>query len=393
MAVPKGPPDDPPSTNAAAKLSRTAKRNAMKRAAARRRSAENAGIPHKDKPKAKKQKRAEGAPADGADVALRVLFEDEHLIAVNKPPGLLCHPSPGYWDSGTVVHSLPDRERSAGFSPIPEVMLAARLGPTGESDSFIPRAIVHRLDKGTSGVLLVAKSPLAEAHLGAAFRGRSTSKTYVAILAGRPHLPHDAGLRGTRGAASAISERDHSKGGGIAIQAPIGKDEEATNGRMAVVDDVRRGKHASSVVHLHAYSPTHGLTLATVDLHTGRQHQIRVHAAFLGAPVANDDLYDPHGAPSFRASYSSLACGGSLGRGRPLLHAWRMHVAHPVESTPHLDVAAPLPRDLASIVSHMWPALPRDPRDWPELTIAQLDELHGAGAESRNDRRPGRRAD
>ena len=91
---------------------------------------------------------------------------------------------------------------------------------------------------------------------------------------------------------------------------------------------VSLGKHASSVLYLHAYSAAHNVTLASVDLHTGRQHQIRVHAAFLGSPVANDDQYDPRGAPVFRAALGAVA--GGLARGRPLLHAWAMRVAHPV---------------------------------------------------------------
>jgi len=132
---------------AIAKLSRTAKRNAMKRRAAQRKTAEVTPAEAGEKKSKRKEKKSPGA-SSSADGRLAVLFEDEHVIAINKPPGLLCHPSPGYWDSGTIVHALPNRQRTPHFSPIPDEMMSARLDPTGEDDSFIPRAIVHRLDKG-----------------------------------------------------------------------------------------------------------------------------------------------------------------------------------------------------------------------------------------------------
>jgi 23S rRNA-/tRNA-specific pseudouridylate synthase len=125
--------------------------------------------------------------------------------------------------------------------------------------------MVHRLDKGTSGVLIIAKTPRAEAHLGSAFRGRSTRKTYVALLSGLPRLPASGQWVG------AVRERGVADGGGVAVDAPIGqaayKGGGASRGRMAVAAD---GKPASSVVHVHAYSHAHGLTLASVELHTGR---------------------------------------------------------------------------------------------------------------------------
>lgn len=362
-----GPPANSSAAPAAAatKISRTAKRNAMKRAA-KKRAAESAAPAEAGakKQKRKRSDRAVGAAVSADSGVLQVLFEDEHLIALNKPPGLLCHPSPGHWESGTVVHGLAARQRTPAFSPIPEIMLEARLDPTGEDDSFIPRAIVHRLDKGTSGVLLIAKTPRAEAHLGSAFRGRTTRKAYVVLLAGLPRLPEDGPW------AAAVRERGTGDGGGVAVEAPIGREAStggASRGRMAVAAD---GKPASSVVHLHAHSPAHGLTLASVDLHTGRQHQIRVHTLLLGAPVANDDLYDPRGAPAVRAALGAAA--GGLSRGRVLLHACRMRVSHPCDGSAPLDVRAPLPTDIRSIVSRLWPGIGVDPAAWPERTLAQL---------------------
>ena len=116
---------------------------------------------------AKKAKAAVLAAAGSASTqtlaaALAVIHEDEHLIAINKPAGLLCHPSPGFWEHGTVVHALGARERTPGYSELGAHMLEARRSYTGEADSFIPRAIVHRLDRHTTGVMLVAKTELAE---------------------------------------------------------------------------------------------------------------------------------------------------------------------------------------------------------------------------------------
>lgn len=101
-------------------------------------------------------------PVCSGDGSLRVIHEDEHVIAIDKPAGMVCHPCHGFWEAGSVIHGLSTRQRLAGFTPIDSAMLCARQRPTGEQDSFIPRAIVHRLDRGTTGVLLLAKTVEAE---------------------------------------------------------------------------------------------------------------------------------------------------------------------------------------------------------------------------------------
>jgi len=239
-------------------------------------------------------------------------------MAINKPAGMLCHPSPGYWDHGTVVHALGGR--------IPAKMQKHRESYTGEDDSFIPRAIVHRLDKGTTGVLLVAKSPAAEQSLTEQFKGRSMKKRYVAVLLGHP------------GGSSRSST--------IHVNEPIGRDP-ARPGKMIVTAD---GKVAKSVVRVHAYSEERDLSLVTVELLTGRQHQIRVHCAHLGAAVADDaDYAEGSALQAFRKVFKKLPSK------RPLLHCWRMQLAHPTRAQEPLTVRAPLPPDMRSVLARLWP--------------------------------------
>ena len=281
--------------------------------------------------------------------ALEVLHEDVHALVISKPQGMLCHPSPGFWDHGTVVHALGKRSRLAGFSVIPEEMMQPRQGYTGEADSVIPRAIVHRLDRGTTGLMVIAKTPLAEAHFAQAFKLRTTRKRYVAVLSGRPN-----------GGIGAVVEEG---GALIRVSAPIDRDP-ARPGKMLVAPS---GKAAQSVVHVHAWSAASRVSLVSVDLLTGRQHQIRVHCAHLGAPLANDEAYStPDEVRKLRASL------GPLPRNRPLLHAWSMEVAHPDQAcgTP-LSVRAPLPADMESVIGRLWPNLGMNPAAWPQLNLGE----------------------
>uniref|UniRef100_A0A0D3J9N6 Pseudouridine synthase RsuA/RluA-like domain-containing protein n=2 Tax=Emiliania huxleyi TaxID=2903 RepID=A0A0D3J9N6_EMIH1 len=154
------------SASAADKPSRTIRRRALKQRAAQAKRA----AAEKPKPKPK-PRRAESSRSG----SLPVLHEDQHVIAVDKPAGMLSHASEGD-SSASLVDALAGRQVVAGHSPLSEEMLMPRLAPTGEPDSHIPRCVVHRLDRGTSGALLLAKTPQAEAALGAAFRSRTTAK-------------------------------------------------------------------------------------------------------------------------------------------------------------------------------------------------------------------------
>lgn len=326
-------------------LSKTQKRKMQKKRAAERKTKERQAAP-------KASSSSDRKTAHSA-ASLAVVYEDEHLIAINKPAGLLCHPSPGFWDHGTVVHALGARQQIPGFSEVSEKMLAARQSHTGEADSFIPRCIVHRLDRGTTGVMLIAKSEIAEAQLTEHFKQRTTSKTYIALLSGRPRDTAAAGYT----QISALESGD-----GWRIEAPIGPDR-TRPGRMEVAAG---GKPATTVLRVHAHCHTQSLELClvSVELLTGRQHQIRVHCSqCLGAPLANDDMY---GGPRVEG----------VAKKRPLLHAWSMAVPHPATkdgtSTSMVHARAPLPEDMRLLVSRHFPLLDADdPSGWPRLPPLQ----------------------
>ena len=213
---------------------------------------------------------------------LSVPFEDEHLLVVDKPPGLVVHPAPGH-ASGTLVHGLLAYDVEGG------------------EESERP-GIVHRLDRDTSGLLVVARSPEAHRRLEELVRTRALTREYLALVAGRP-----SSRRGT-------------------IDAPIGRDRRDPLRHSLDTDAPRE---AVTHFELEELLPRHALL--RVRLETGRTHQIRVHLAAIDLPVAGDPLY---GRP------------GDLGLERQFLHAMRLAFEHPITGMP-IDVTSPLPEDLA----------------------------------------------
>jgi 23S rRNA pseudouridine1911/1915/1917 synthase len=231
--------------------------------------------------------------APAPDIRLRIVYEDDDLLIVDKPAGLVVHPSPGHHDGDTLVNALLAR---AGGSEYAGIAGVARPG------------IVHRLDRDTSGLLMVAKHDAAQQSLMAQLKARRIRKTYLALVVGN---------------VSAAVGR---------IEAPIGRDPKHRT-RMAVVPDGR-----PSVTGYRVRERFTGWTLLELDLVTGRTHQIRVHLDAIGHPVAGDPVYG-----------TGTSRRGPTGLGRLFLHAWRLELAAPGDG--HLIRAtAPLPDDLEAVI-------------------------------------------
>lgn len=232
-------------------------------------------------------------PAPQPEIEVRVVHEDADLLIVDKPAGLVVHPSPGHAD-GTLVNALLGRSGPETYGGIAGVR---RPG------------IVHRLDRDTSGLLMVAKSDLAQNSLMAQLKARRIKKTYLALVQGS--------------VAAALGR----------IEAPIGRDPRHRT-RMAVVPDGRAATTGYRVAERFA-----GWTLLELDLVTGRTHQIRVHLDAIGHPVAGDPVYG-----------TGTSRRGPEGLGRLFLHAWRLELMSP-SSGELIRAEAPLPGDLEAILA------------------------------------------
>ena len=237
--------------------------------------------------------------AQAQDIPLDLVFEDEHLIVVNKPAGLVVHPAAGNRD-GTLVNALLHhcRGRLSGINGV------ARPG------------IVHRIDKDTSGLLVVAKTDAAHEGLARQFADHSISRAYLAVCAGRPHP-----------AAGTVSGR-------------IGRSD-ANRKKMAVLDpDSTRGKHA--VTHYRTLKLLRDCTLIECRLETGRTHQVRVHCASIGHPLLGDPVYG-------RTPAALRPLLRDLGFARQALHATSLGFDHPVTGE-RVDFRAELPPDMRELI-------------------------------------------
>jgi len=224
--------------------------------------------------------------ADPAQTAeFGVAYEDEHLVVVDKPAGVVVHPARGH-RQGTLAQALEGRA-------------------AGGEDAF-RAGIVHRLDRDTSGLLVVAKSDAVHTALKEALQRREVVREYLALVEGRP--PARSGT----------------------IDAPIGRDRRVRTRMSTDTDDPR-----AAVTHFEVEEALPQTTLLRVRLETGRTHQIRAHLKAIGHPVAGDPEY---------------GTAGRLGLDRQFLHAARLRFAHPFTGTP-VDVASPLPDDLCAALA------------------------------------------
>lgn len=240
------------------------------------------------------------------DIPLSVVYEDRDLLVLNKPAGLVVHPAPGNVD-GTLVNGL--------------------LAHCGEDLSGIGGVrrpgIVHRLDKGTSGLMVVAKNDLSHSGLSVQFADRTLSRTYLALVWGRMVRP------------SAI------------IDAPVGRHPRDRQ-RMAVITN---GKPARTFYRLIQSFKNNLVSLIECRLETGRTHQIRVHMTHIGHPLLNDHQYGTRplkGTAPIAAHMESLA----LPLGRPMLHATSLTFIHP-KTNETMTFHCPLPWDFNAVLSFL----------------------------------------
>lgn len=225
-------------------------------------------------------------------IPLDIVFENADLLVVNKPAGMVVHPSPGH-ERGTLVH--------AALGHVPELE-----GIGGEERP----GIVHRLDKETSGLIVIAKNERAHRWLQDQFRGRTVEKVYLALVDGAPPTPVGR------------------------VEAPIGRN--TSHRKLMAVVPSEKGREAVSEYRTLERFARH--TLLEVHPRTGRTHQIRVHLAFLGCPVTGDTVYGRRKP--------------TLPLNRHFLHAHRLTVILPGERQPR-TFEAPLPPDLQAVLEEL----------------------------------------
>jgi len=243
------------------------------------------------------------APAhnQAQDIPLVIAFEDEHLIVVDKPAGLVVHPACGNLD-GTLVNAL----------------LHHCQGSLSGIGGVERPGIVHRIDKDTSGLMVAAKTDRAHAGLAAQFAKHAIDRRYKAIVSGRPR-PAEGRIEGNLGRSPSNRKK------------------------MAIVG-AGQGKHA--VTHYATLVPLNGAALVECRLETGRTHQVRVHMASIGHALLGDQVYGGRGARDHRSLLDQL------GFRRQALHAARLGFVHPVTSQA-LSFESNMPADMQELFSHL----------------------------------------
>lgn len=246
-------------------------------------------------------------------IPLQILYEDDELLAVNKAPGMVVHPAPGHLQgtlANAIMHHCPDL--------------------AGISGSLRP-GIVHRLDKDTSGVLVVAKTSLAMHHLSDQFKSRLVRKHYLALVYGMPQA--DTG----------------------SINLPVGRHPRDRK-KMSTTTRTPR----AALTYWQVRERYVGACLLELDIRTGRTHQIRVHCMSMGHPVIGDPVYGRRGDLQRFAQAAPDMEQVVRAYKRQMLHAWKLQINHPVNNEPLIFEAA-LPSDMAELIKQFRKGMqPRD---------------------------------
>jgi len=239
----------------------------------------------------------------GEPIPLEILFEDAHLLVVNKPAGLVAHPAPGHW-SGTLVNALLHHFRTEGTGGLASIGGRERPG------------LVHRLDKGTSGVMVIAKTDAAHQSLSKQFKAHTIQRVYLALV---------------RGAVKDKMGR---------VELAIGRDTKDRKKFSARTTSPRDAVTEFQVIErFGAKRSANEAALVEVHPQTGRTHQIRVHLASLGYPVLGDETYG-----------GRKACAiGDVPVERPMLHARTLGFTHPATGK-FLEYTAPPPADMEELL-------------------------------------------
>lgn len=226
-----------------------------------------------------------------ADIPLDILYEDEELLILNKPAGLVVHPAPGH-ENDTLVNAL-----------LAHCQTLAGIGGVRRP------GIVHRLDKDTTGAIAIAKTDRAHQHLQAQIQAKTARRQYLGVVHGVPKTPS-----GT-------------------IDQPIGR-HPTDRKKMAIVPPERGGRAA--ITRWQVRERLGNYTLVEFDLETGRTHQIRIHSASLGHPIVGDPVYGRGKSPGVNLPGQAL-------------HAWKLTVAHPI-SEELIEAIAPLPEAMITLL-------------------------------------------
>ena len=245
----------------------------------------------------------EPSTSKAEDIALDVLFEDEWLIAINKPPAMVVHPAKGHW-SGTLTAAL-----TFHFEKLSAVGGVNRPG------------IVHRLDRDTSGVILVAKTDIAHSKITVQFENRTVIKQYLAIVSPAPDRDRDL------------------------IEKPIGAHPYQRE-KMAIREAHSTSRPASTMYEV--YRRFRGAAVLKVYPKTGRTHQIRIHLASVGMPVLADKLYGGR-SKLLLSELSGRVADDQVLLDRQALHAERIEFDHP-ETGARMKIEAPIPKDIQDTI-------------------------------------------